>query len=79
MPLMVSAIFAGLLAEKRVGKGQAGVNEFAIGWLAIRLLYTIAYLRTDTVRGSYFRSLLYFLGSFWAFLTIGRAALIVGS
>lgn len=76
---MVSAIFAGLFAEERVGQGRAGVSEFAIGWLVIRLLYTIAYLRAETIRGSYFRSILYFLGSFWAFFTIGRAALIVGT
>lgn len=79
MPLQVATIFAGLLAEERVGKGKIGLNEFAIGWLVLRVLYTIAYLRADTVRGSYFRSLLYFVGSFWSFYIIGKSALVVGS
>lgn len=78
MSLFVAAVFAGLFAEQRVGKGAVGLNEFVVGWMIIRLLYTINYLTTETIQWSYLRSLLYFIGSFWAFYIIGTSALIVG-
>lgn len=78
MPLFCAAIFAGLIAENQVGTGSLGLDEFAVGWLAIRVLYTVNYLTADTVKWSYVRSILYFVGSFWAFSVIARAAFALG-
>lgn len=78
MPLMIAAIFAGLLAEARAGKGSVDVDSFAVGWLVVRSLYTVNYILTETARWSYFRSLMYFVGTFWAFYIIGKAAVVIG-
>ncbi|KAF2483164.1 hypothetical protein BDY17DRAFT_142608 [Neohortaea acidophila] len=79
MPLFCAAIFAGLLAERQIGASSRGLNEFAGGWLVIRVLYTINYLRTDTLKGSYIRSVLWYIGSFWAIYVIGAAAFALGT
>ncbi|KAK5696597.1 hypothetical protein LTR97_007900 [Elasticomyces elasticus] len=80
MPLFVAAVFAGLLAENQVGRsGDVGLTAFCIGWMAIRVLYTINYLTTETQLWSYARSGLYFAGTFWAFAVLGRAAWVLGS
>ena len=76
MPLYVAAVFAGLLAEREAGK-PLGLNEFVIGWMAVRVMYTVAYLTTETVKCSYARSALYFVGTFMAFGMIGRSALVL--
>ena len=79
MPLFVSAVFAGLLAEQRAGKGRVGVDAFVVGSMVIRVLYTINYIKTETMRWSYVRTALYNAGVLWAFYVIGRAAFIVGA
>ena len=79
MPLFVAAIFAGLLAEQTVGAGAVGLTNFAVGWMVIRVLYTISYLRTEDVKWSYFRSVVYNVGSFWALYVIGKAAFVFGA
>ncbi|TKA79327.1 hypothetical protein B0A55_03462 [Friedmanniomyces simplex] len=79
MPLFVAAVFAGLLAENQVGStGEVGVTAFCVGWMAIRVLYTISYLVTETQGWSYVRSALYFAGTGWAFWVLGRAAWVLG-
>ena len=77
MPLFCAAIFAGLLAEQKGVPGQIALNEFAVGFVLLRVLYTISYILTETIRLSYLRSALYFLTTGWAFYVIGRAALVV--
>ena len=77
-PIFVAAIFAGLLAEK-VGEGQVGLNAFAIGWMVVRVLYTVNYLTTETKMWSYLRTVLYNIGLLWAFVVIGRAAFVLGA
>lgn len=79
MPLFIAAIFAGLLAEQKVGEGEIGLIEFAVGWMLLRVLYTINYLVTETVQWSYLRSVLYFISTFWAFYLIGSAAFALGA
>jgi len=79
MPLFVATVFAGLFAEQIVGEGAVGLNDFVVGWMAIRVLYTINYITAETMQWSYLRSLLYFVSTGWAFYTIGRSAMIVGS
>ncbi|CZT24052.1 uncharacterized protein RCC_09769 [Ramularia collo-cygni] len=79
MPLFVAAIFAGLLAESRVGVDQVGLNTFVYGWMAVRVLYTANYLTTETRAWSYLRSILYFVGTGWAFSVLGRSALVLGN
>lgn len=79
MPLFCSAIFAGLLVEQKVGTEELALNEFAVGFVLLRILYTISYISTETIRLSYLRSVLYFLTTGWAFYVIGRAAYIVGA
>lgn len=80
MPLFCAAIFAGLLAQQKgVVADAIALNEFAVGFLLLRVLYTVSYIATETIRLSYLRSGLYFLSSGWAFWVIGRAAMIVGS
>lgn len=58
MPLFIAAIFAGLLAESRIGADQVGLSSFVYGWMAIRILYTANYLSTETRVWSYLRSAL---------------------
>lgn len=79
MPLYCAAIFAGLLAEQKAGPGTLALNEFAIGFLLLRVLYTAFYIMTETIRVSYVRSVLYFATSGWAFYVIGRAAFVIGA
>ncbi|GIZ41497.1 hypothetical protein CKM354_000480000 [Cercospora kikuchii] len=78
MPLYVAAVFAGLLAENKLGKGSVGLASFVYGWNAIRILYTANYLTTETRNWSYLRSLLYFAGTGWAFAILYRASKAVG-
>lgn len=78
MPLFIAAVFAGLLAEQKAGNGAVGLNDFVAAFLLIRVAYTINYIVTETVQWSYLRSLLYFVGAFWSFAVIGRAALVIG-
>lgn len=78
MPLLIAAIFAGLLAEQRVGEGEIGLIGFAVGFLVFRMLYTISYIYTETVRWSYVRSTLYAISTLWAFYMIGKASFILG-
>lgn len=58
MPLFIATIFAGLLAESRVGTDRVGLNSFVYGWMAVRVLYTANYITTETRAWSYLRSLL---------------------
>lgn len=58
LPLYIAAIFAGVLAESRVGTDKVGLNSFVYGWMAIRMLYTVNYINTETRAWSYLRSLL---------------------
>ncbi|KAK4617829.1 hypothetical protein CLAFUW4_12022 [Fulvia fulva] len=75
MPLYVATLFAGMLAENRVGEGELGLINFVVGWMVIRTLYTVNYLATEQSQGwTQVRSLLYFLGTGWSFLILGRAA-----
>ena len=78
MPLFIATVFAGLLAEQKAGAGAVGLDMFCVGWMLVRVLYTGNYIMTASLKWSYLRSLLYFVGTFWAFLVIGRAALVVG-
>lgn len=78
MPLYVAAVFAGLLAENKLGKGSIGLESFVYGWNLIRILYTANYLTTETKLWSYLRSLLYFTGTGWAFAILYRAAKAIG-
>ncbi|KAF7194138.1 hypothetical protein HII31_04546 [Pseudocercospora fuligena] len=75
MPLYVAAVFAGMLAEARVGEGEIGLINFVLGWNAIRIAYTANYLATETMGWSYLRSALYFAGTGWAFVMFWRAAI----
>jgi uncharacterized MAPEG superfamily protein len=79
MPLFCATIFAGLLAEQKVGTGDLALNEFAVGFILLRVLYTVCYILTETIRLSYMRSALYFLTTGWAFYVIGRAAYLIGA
>lgn len=78
MPLFVAAVFSGLLAEQKAGVGAVRLNTFAAAFMVVRILYTINYLTTETVRMSYVRSLLYFISTFHAFWIIGCAAYVLG-
>lgn len=78
MPLFVAAVFAGLLAEQQAGEGAVGLDAFCVGWMVVRVLYTVNYITTESLQWSYVRSLLYFIGTGWAFTTIGRAAMVLG-
>ena len=79
MPLFCAAIFAGLLADQKGVPGELALNEFAVGFVLLRVLYTICYILTETIRLSYLRSAIYFLTTGWAFYVIGRAAYIIGA
>ncbi|KAI7484703.1 hypothetical protein KC351_g4324 [Hortaea werneckii] len=79
MPLFVAAVLVGLLAEQRAGEGAIGLSAFCTGWMVIRILYTANYIVTETQQWSYVRSLLYFAGTGWAFLTFYRAATVLGN
>lgn len=46
--------------------------------MLIRVLYTANYIVTETISWSYLRSVLYFLGTGWAFVILYRAAVILG-
>lgn len=76
MPLFIAGIFAGLLAEKEAGR-DLGTSLFAASWLVVRTLYTINYINTASIKWSYARSALYFIGTFLCFGMIGRAALVL--
>lgn len=76
MPLFVAGVFAVLLAEKQTGQ-ELGTTLFAASWLAVRTLYTINYINTTSLKWSYARSGLYFVGTFLCFGMIGRAALVL--
>lgn len=79
MPLFIATVFAGLLAEQRAGEGAVGLSTFCVGWMVVRVLYTINYIVTETVQWSLLRSVLYFVGTGWAFGILGRAAFALGS
>ncbi|CAK3872718.1 uncharacterized protein RCC_09769 [Lecanosticta acicola] len=79
MPLFVATIFAGILAESRVGEDGIGLSNFAVGWMFIRILYTANYLTTETRAWSHARSVLYFAGTIWSFVILGRAAWVLGN
>jgi len=76
--LLIACIFAGILAENRAGEDEIGLNAFCVGWMLIRVLYTANYIVTETISWSYLRSVLYFLGTGWAFVILYRAAVILG-
>lgn len=76
MPLFVAAVFAGLLAEKEAGR-DLGTSFFAAGWLIARTLYAINYVNTTSMKWTYARSGMYFVGTFLCFGMIGRAALVL--
>jgi uncharacterized MAPEG superfamily protein len=78
MPLLVAAVFAGLLAEQRAGDGEVGLTKFCVAWLVLRLLYTINYMFAETQQLSYVRTLLYNVGTIYAFWIIGRASWVLG-
>lgn len=61
MPLYIACVFAGLLAESKVGAGEVGLNTFIAGFLAVRVAYTVNYLNTESQKYTYLRSLLYFV------------------
>jgi uncharacterized MAPEG superfamily protein len=48
MPLFVAVIFAGLLANTRLGEDSVGLNRFVYGWMITRVLYTVAYITTES-------------------------------
>ncbi|KXL50916.1 hypothetical protein M433DRAFT_22147 [Acidomyces richmondensis BFW] len=77
-PLLLACIFAGILAEQRAGEDEMGLNAFCVGWIVLRVLYTANYIVTDTISWSYLRSVLYFLGTGWAFVILCRAAVTLG-
>jgi uncharacterized MAPEG superfamily protein len=74
MPLYVATVFAGLLAENKLGPGSVGLDTFVYAWNIIRILYTANYLTTETISWSYLRSALYFAGMGWAFAVLYRAS-----
>jgi len=90
-PLFVATIFAGLLAEASLrtplkgglsasaASAQIGVTAFAVGWMAIRVLYTANYITTETKLWAGVRSLLYFAGNGWAFTVLAKSAYALGA
>jgi len=74
MPLFVAAVFAGLLAERDAGR-DLGTSFFAASWLIVRTLYTINYVNTTSMKWTFARSGLWFVGTLLCFGMIGRAAL----
>jgi uncharacterized MAPEG superfamily protein len=74
MPLFLAAIFAGLLAERDAGR-DLGTSFFAASWLIVRTLYSINYVNTTSIKWSFARSGLWFVGTLLCFGMIGRAAL----
>ena len=78
MPLFCVVVLGGILAEQKVGEDELGLIEFVVGWMVLRVLYTVNYLMTETLEWSYLRSALYFTGTLWAFVIIGRAAFALG-
>lgn len=79
MPLYVAAIFAGLMAERTAGVGSVGLENFVMGFLGLRVVYTLNYIATESVSWSYLRSLAYMVSTGWAFTILGRAAYAVGA
>jgi uncharacterized MAPEG superfamily protein len=75
-PIFVAAIFAGLLAEREAGR-DLGTIFFAAAWLVVRLLYTINYINTTSMKWTYARSGLWAIGGALCFGMIGRAALVL--
>jgi uncharacterized MAPEG superfamily protein len=79
MPLFVAAVFAGLLAEQRVGEGEIGLGAYCVGWMVLRVLYTANYMMAETRAWSLVRSVLYLSGCLWSFVTLWRAAFVLGN
>jgi uncharacterized MAPEG superfamily protein len=77
MPLFVAANFAGLLAEKAGGKGSVGVDAYAVGFLVVRALHTVFYLRIESHAWSNLRTMAYLIGVVWSFVVIARAAIVL--
>ncbi|KAF2721633.1 hypothetical protein K431DRAFT_320296 [Polychaeton citri CBS 116435] len=87
MPLFVAALLAGLLADQMQKAGLNGslglgttslmLNEFALAWLLVRTLYTAAYLKIETKKLSYLRSLCYFIGVGLCFAELIQAAKVL--
>jgi uncharacterized MAPEG superfamily protein len=77
LPLHIAVVVAGLYAEKLSGR-DLGLNAYAEGSIDVRIMYTIAYLRSDSRNMSYFRSVVYNLGVIWAWGVIVACAYIVG-
>lgn len=78
MPLFVAAIFAGLMAERSAGTGSVGLDNFVVGWMACRIVYTVNYIVTESKGWSYLRSAMYIASTGWAFTVLGKAAYAVG-
>nr|OQO19649.1 hypothetical protein B0A51_13561 [Rachicladosporium sp. CCFEE 5018] len=74
MPLFVSAVLAGILAEREAERSLS-VGLFAVLWLTVRLLYTEVYLETDTQSWGYVRRGSYITGVALCFGMLGRAAM----
>nr|OQO18906.1 hypothetical protein B0A51_14061 [Rachicladosporium sp. CCFEE 5018] len=74
MPLFVSAVLAGVLAEREAERSLS-VGLFAVLWLTIRSLYTAVYLKTDTQGWGYVRRGSYITGVALCFGMLGRAAM----
>nr|POE71979.1 hypothetical protein CFP56_11855 [Quercus suber] len=79
MPLYIASVFAGLLAEAKIGQGELGLKSFVVGWMVTRVLYTINYLNVESQGWSYIRSLLWFVNIGWAFAILGRSAYALGN
>lgn len=48
MPLFVATAYTGLLAKQKIEKGEVG--QFVVGWMIVRVLYTINSLVTETIQ-----------------------------
>ncbi|SMQ54202.1 unnamed protein product [Zymoseptoria tritici ST99CH_3D7] len=79
MPLFIAAVFAGLFANARLGEDQVGLNRFVVGWMVSRVLYTVAYIKTETRAWARLRSILYFFCTGIAFAVLIRSARVLGN
>jgi uncharacterized MAPEG superfamily protein len=78
MTLFIAAIFSSLLAEQKVGQCQLGLNSYVVLALAVRALYTVNYLRTESLRWSYLRTMFFNIWVFLSLYQVGRAAFALG-
>ena len=80
LPLFVAGVFAGLLAEQArpSAAGGVGVDAYVVGWMLLRVVYTVSYVQTESLRWSYLRSAVYFIGTMWTFKVIASAARVLG-